>query len=123
MSKPTTNERRRTNRRNVTYYLPVMETTTKQVIGHLMDISPIGLMMDSKVPIPTNLKFTLYLDLMEDIAGQAYLEFDAISVWCRPDSIQPYLYNAGFHITSISPRNMEVVKRSRKNMVADRNFI
>ena len=111
MSKPTTIERRKHNRRNVSYYLPVMDNNTKQVIGHLMDISPIGLMMDSKIPIPTNLKYTLHLDLMEDIAGQASLEFVAISIWCRPDSIQPYLYNAGFNIMAISPGDLEVVKR------------
>jgi hypothetical protein len=111
MNKPTSTERRKLDRRNVSYYLPVMDDNTKQVIGHLMDISPIGLMMDSKIPIPTNLKYHLRIDLMEDIAGQAILDFVAISVWCRPDSIQPYMYNAGFHIVDITPADLEVVKR------------
>ena len=111
MSKTTAIERLKQNRRNVSFYLPVMDNNTKQVIGHLMDISPIGLMMDSKIPIPTNLKYNLRLDLMEDIAGKAILEFVAISVWCRPDSIQPYLYNVGFNIIEITPGNLEVVKR------------
>jgi hypothetical protein len=111
VSKPTSIERRKINRRNVSFYLPVMDATTKQVIGHLMDISPIGLMMDSKIHIPTNMKYPLHMDLMEDIAGQASLEFIAISKWCRPDSIQPYLYNVGFNIIEITPGNLEVVKR------------
>jgi hypothetical protein len=111
VNKPNTVERRKLIRRNVSYYLPVLDNNTKQVIGHLVDISPIGLMMDSKVPIPTNLRYNLRLDLMEDIAGTAILEFVAVSVWCRPDTIQPYMYNAGFHITDISPTNLEVVKR------------
>jgi len=111
MSKPAMTERRKLIRRNVSFYLPVMDNNTKQVIGHLMDISPIGLMMDSKIPIPTNLTYNLHMDLMEEIAGQASLEFVAISIWCRPDSIQPYLYNAGFHIVNISPGDMEVVKQ------------
>jgi hypothetical protein len=76
-----------------------------------MDISPIGLMMDSKVPIPTNLKFNLHLDLMEEIAGRASLDFEAISIYCRPDAIQPYLYNAGFNIINIDPANLEVIKQ------------
>jgi hypothetical protein len=111
VSKTTAIERRKQNRRNVSFYLPVMDNNTKQVIGHLVDISPIGLMMDSKVPIPTNLKYNLRLDLLEDIAGKAILEFVATSIWCRPDSIQPYMYNAGFHIIDISPADLEVVKR------------
>ena len=111
MSKPISKERRKLNRRNVSYYLPVMDDNTKQVIGHIMDISPTGLMMDSKVPVPANLKYNLRLDLMEDIAGKATLEFEAISKWCRPDPIQPYLYNAGFQIINIAPDYIEVIKR------------
>jgi hypothetical protein len=110
VSKPISAERRAINRRNVSYYLPVVDNITKQVIGHLMDISPIGVMMDTKIAIPTKLKYTLHMDLMEEIAGRASLEFDAVSVWCRPDPIQPFLYNAGFHIVDITPGNLEVVK-------------
>jgi PilZ domain len=114
MSKPTSIERRKIDRHNVSYYLAVMDTTSQQIIGHLIDISPIGLMMDSKIPVPTNLKYTLHLDLMEEIAGQASVEFVATSIWCRPDAIQPYLYNAGFHIIEITPGNLEVVKQIAK---------
>ena len=111
MNKPRPNERRKLQRRNVSYYLPVVDSNLQQVIGHLMDISLTGLMMDSKTPIPTNLKYNLHLDFMEDIAGRASLDFTAISIWCRPDSIQPFLYNAGFKITNIAPEDVEVVKR------------
>jgi hypothetical protein len=88
-----------------------MDTTSQQVIGHLIDISPVGLMMDSKIAVPTNLKYNLHMDLMEEIAGRASLEFTAISIWCRPDPIQPFLYNAGFHIIEIAPGDLEVVKK------------
>ena len=88
-----------------------MDDNTKQVIGHIMDISPTGLMMDSKVPVPTNLKYSLNLDLMEEIAGKATVEFEAITKWCQPDPIQPYLYVAGFQITNITSDDIEVIKR------------
>jgi len=111
VSKPISKERRKLNRRNVSYYLPVMDDNTKRVIGHIMDISPTGLMMDSKVPVPTNQKYSLRLDLMEDIAGKATLAFEAMSKWCRPDPIQPYMYIAGFQIINIAPDDIEVMKR------------
>jgi len=111
VSPPTFRERRKMNRRKISYYLPVMDSTTKQVIGPLMNLSPIGLMMDSQVPIPAHQKLSLHMDLMEEIAGQASLEFVATSIWCMPDSIQPFLYNAGFSITDISPADLEVVKQ------------
>ena len=109
ISPPTFTERRKMNRRKISYYLPVMDSATKQVIGHLMNLSPTGLTMDSQVPIPPKLKFSLHMDLMEEIAGQASVEFEATSVWCLPDSIQPFLYNAGFRIIDISPADLEVI--------------
>ena len=115
MSKPIATERRRFLRRNVSYYLPVMDKNTQQVIGHVVDISPIGLMMDSKISIPTNVRYDLSMDLMEEIAGQASVEFVGISKWCRPDPIQPFLYNVGFFIVDITPDNLEVV-----NIIAEK---
>ena len=111
MSKPTSTDRRKLNRRNVSFYLPVMDDATNQGIGHIIDISPTGLMMDSKIPVPTNLKYRLRLDLKEDIAGIAALEFDAISKWCRPDTMQPYMYNVGFQIINLTPDDIEGIKR------------
>jgi hypothetical protein len=112
MAKPTTpQERRHLKRRNLSYYLPVIDNSNQEVLGHLVDISSNGLMMDSKKPIPTELVFTLRLDLMEDLANKPFIEFVARSKWCRPDSIQPYLFNAGFQIVNISPEDIEIVKR------------
>ena len=110
MNRPNAAERRKFARRNLSYYLPVMDNNTQKVIGHLVDISQIGLMMDSKVPIQTNLSFNLLLDFMEDVVGKGYLEFKAISRWCRPDKIQPYMYNVGFQIINIAPKDVEVIK-------------
>ena len=111
MNTPNQRERRRLERRNVSYYLPVLDNKTRRVIGHLVDISPVGLMMDSKIPVPTNLKYDLHLDFMEEIAGKAYVDFTARSKWCRPDSIQPYLYNAGFDFTNLADEDIEIIKR------------
>ncbi len=110
MNKPTPQERRRLIRRNVSYYLPVMDCKTGDVIGHIVDISLVGFMMDSKVPVSTNIKFDLHLDFMEEIAGRAFLDFSASSKWCHQDPIQPYLYNAGFEFFNIPLQDVEVIK-------------
>jgi hypothetical protein len=110
VNKPSAAERRRYQRKNVSYYLPVMDNNSQKVIGHLVDISLIGLMMDSKIPIQTNLSFSLRLDFTEDMAGKACLEFKAVCRWCRPDKIQPYMYNVGFQIINISPRDTQVIQ-------------
>lgn len=121
--KPTNQERRRLKRRNLSYYLPVIDNGSQEVMGHLVDITSSGLMMDSKKPIPTGLDFNLRLDLMEDLADKPYIEFVARSKWCRPDSIQPYLYNAGFQIVNITPEDIEIVKRiAEKYGTLDNSF-
>jgi hypothetical protein len=108
---PNSKERRRLKRRQISYYLPVLDNSTRKIIGHLIDISPIGLLMDSKTAIPANQAFTLRLDFMEEIAGKAFVEFNAQSKWCRPDSIQPYMYNVGFEIKDLASDGLEVIRR------------
>ena len=104
-------ERRRLQRRNISYYLAIMDSQTQKVIGHLVDISPAGLLMDSKIPVQTNQKFDLHLEFLEDIAGKASLDISARSKWCRPDPIQPYMYYVGFEISNLAADDLEVIKR------------
>ncbi len=106
-----TRDRRRLKRRNITYYLPILDNTTQKVIGHLVDISSVGLLMDSKIPFQPDQSYDLMLNLMEAIDGKDSIEFVARSKWCRIDSAHPYLFNAGFEITNIAPEDIEVIKR------------
>ena len=111
MDKLTANERRKFARRNLSYYLPVMDNKSLQIIGHLVDISPIGIMIDCKRNIPSAQEFNLRLDLMEKIGGKGSIEFIARCKWCRADKIQPYLFNAGFEIVAISSDGVETIKK------------
>jgi hypothetical protein len=110
MNKPTMQDRRKFQRRNLSYYLPILDNNTQQVIGHLVDISPIGIMIDCKRNIPSGQNFNLRLDLMENIAGKSFVQFGARCKWCRSDKIQPYLYNAGFEIVTIAPDDIKIIK-------------
>ena len=110
MNKSITQERRRSKRRNVAYYLPVMDTKTGEAIGHLVDISPVGIMMDAKIPVPTNVRYELHLDFMENLGGKSSLNFAATSKWCHKDEIQPFVYNAGFELADIALEDIEVFK-------------
>ena len=103
-------ERRRSKRRNLSYYLPVINDYDQQIFGHLVDISMKGFMLDSKRSIPINQDFNLRLDLTESIANKSIVRFVARSKWCRPDSIQPFIYNVGLEFTSISQSDSEIVR-------------
>src|SRR5512140_1868934 len=110
-AKPTTQDRRRVKRRNVSYYMPIVDNDTAQTVGHLVDISMVGIMIDCKRNIPSGQEYHLRLDLMEGIAEKPEVDFTAQCKWCRSDKIQPYLYNAGFEITDISEEDREIIRK------------
>jgi hypothetical protein len=111
MDKPTIQERRKFKRRSLSYYIPILDNNTQQVLGHLVDITSIGVMMDCKKNLPSGQDYSLRLNLPEEIAGKAFIEFLARCKWCRADKIQPFLYNAGFQIVSISSDDTEIIKK------------
>jgi PilZ domain len=110
MNKQSVKERRKLKRRNISYYLPVWDNTTRKVIGQLIDINTAGLMIDSKTPIQAKMKYSLHVAFMEEVAGKPSLELTAQCKWCRPDPIQHYMYNVGFEIVDIAPEDLKVIQ-------------
>lgn len=109
------NESRKHKRRRTSYYVPLTEVETGHVLGHLIDISPKGLMIDSKKSFPIGKSLRLRMETTADIAEITYIEFVACSKWCRRDQIESYLFNVGFEIVESSPRVNEILQR-----IADR---
>ena len=111
MDQPKTQERRKFKRRNLAYYMLVKDSYTQQIIGHLVNISPSGLLIDSQKPIPLQKDFYLSLDITPDIAARDYIVFKARSKWCQPDAIEPFLYDIGFSIIEISSGDAAILQR------------
>jgi hypothetical protein len=110
MEEYTARERRRSKRRNLSYYLPVIDENTQQIFGHLVDVSMKGFMLDSKNNVPIQRDFNLRLDLTESIANKSLVRFVARSKWCRTDPIQPFVFNVGLEFTSISQGDAEIIR-------------
>lgn len=104
------NERRRQKRRQIIYYLPVHDATTSHLIGHLVDISPAGLKLDSAKPLPVGRDFLLRLDLVDRLADKPYFAFRARSRWYRQDPVAPNIYNIGFEIVGLSPEDTPIIQ-------------
>jgi hypothetical protein len=111
LNNSTTHERRRLARRNLSHYLPVEDINSGQLIGHLVDVSPVGLRLDSKIPITPNQNYHLRLVFPEPIGGKASLECALVAKWCRSDPVRSTLFNAGFEISDIAPDDFEIYKR------------
>ena len=108
-------ERRKAPRRRTSYYVPLVEVDTGIILGHLIDITGKGMMIDSKKEVPAGKAIRVRLDTTSDVADVSYIEFVARSKWCRNDPIEPYLYNVGFEITESSPHVAGILQK-----IADR---
>jgi hypothetical protein len=115
-------ERRRLKRKSLAYYMLVLDAHTQEKIGHLIDITPLGLMMDCQKQLPLEQDFRLRLDTTPDVADKNHVTFTARSKWCLPDALEPYLYDIGFSITKIEPHDAEIVNHIMEKYAARDNF-
>ncbi len=103
-------DRRRRERRTFSHYMRLMHENTGELVGHLVNISPEGFRLESLKAIPVNKDYPLRIELPRDITDKPYMVFLARSKWCRPDRIDPTLFDAGFEITEMMPGDAEIFR-------------
>lgn len=103
-------EKRKMKRKNLPYYLRVVDTKTDQPIGDASNISIEGMMLISDHPIETNATFRLKMVLPKEIHGNEYLEFSAESKWWEKGFI-PDSYNVGFRLKNASKEVIQIIER------------
>ena len=104
-------EKRKLTRHEFTYYMPVADSLTKQLVGHLTDISTGGFRLDSVRQIPPEQDLRLQIQLTPDVADKEFMVFIARCKWCCPDRIDPNTYNVGFQIINMSPADRVIFQR------------
>ncbi len=112
MSHPLTLERRKYDRRSLAYFMMATEPGSQEIFGQLLDLTPTGFLMDSPRPFPPGQDVVLEVDAAPDRPQQTPLCFTARARWCRPDSIEPSLYNIGFEITEIDPEDKDILRET-----------
>lgn len=104
-------ERRRLDRKDISYYMQVVDSVTQELVGSLADISSGGFKLDSQNPIPLNKDFRFRMDLTSEVANKPFMIFVARSKWCKIDPLDPFCYNVGFQLINISPGDFEIFNR------------
>ncbi len=104
-------ERRKFERRSISYYLRVIDSGANQMLGHLGDITLQGLKMDSQKPLPLKKEYRLRINTTADVADKDFIEFSAHTRWCQPDPLQTGLYEIGFEIAKIAPHDSAIIQR------------
>ena len=103
-------EKRKLKRRHLIYYLRVFDRNTDVLIGHLVDITPDGILLISERSIETNQIFQLKMVLPAEILGMEQLYFDAKSVRCQKD-INPDFFNIGFQLQKVARNHFLVIEQ------------
>lgn len=104
-------ERRTTPRKNVSFYMRVLNDDTEEIIGHMVEVSAIGLRLETVGPLPLEKDFYMRLELTPDLGSVPYIVFLARSKWCKIDDIQPNLFRVGFELLEILPEDKEIFFR------------
>ena len=103
-------EKRRTTRRYLLYYMRIYDVSTRQQIGNLVDITPRGIMIVSEHPLEVGKVSRLKMELTPEVSDKPYMEFSVRSRWSKPD-INPHMYNTGFEILELPPEDAEIILR------------
>ena len=111
-------EQRTTPRKNVSFYMRVLNDDTQEILGHMVEVSEIGLRLETVGPLPLNKDYYLRLELTPDVGTIPYIVFAAQTKWCKIDNIQPNLYRVGFKIIEMIPEDKEIFQRILKKYAA-----
>ena len=104
------NNQRKMKRRHLIYYLRVFDRQTKEMLGHMVDVTPEGIMLISEKPIEVNKDFQLRMDLPMEIWGMEHLDFEARSLWGKRD-VNPDFLNTGFELKDTDWKMVEAIER------------
>jgi hypothetical protein len=104
-------QQNRPQRKDFSYYMLVMAAESKEIVGHLADISSGGFKLDSQKPMPVNQDFRFLMNLPGEIASKPFMVFGARSRWCQVDPLDPCGYNVGYQLTQILPEDLEIINR------------
>ena len=102
-------EQRTLKRHHLIYYLRVYDGISSKVVGHVVDISPQGLMLITDEPIAIEEEYRLRMRFPGAESSLDELIFDAVCRWCREDE-NPAFYLAGFQIRNLMPEEANFIQ-------------
>ncbi len=104
-------EKRTVPRKNFSFYMRILNDDTQEILGHMVEVSSIGLRLETVGPLPINKDYYMRLELTPDLGNLPYIVFIARSKWCKIDNIQPNLFHVGFELIEIMPEDKEIFLR------------
>jgi len=104
-------EKRTVPRKNFSFYMRILNDDSGEILGHMVEVSAIGLRLETVGSLPINKDYYMRLELTPDLGNLPYIVFIARSKWCKIDNIQPNLFHVGFELIEIMPEDKEIFLR------------
>jgi hypothetical protein len=97
------------------YYLRVLNRDTGDSIGHLVDVTPHGIMVIRDSPLEVGSRYSLRIRWRNGAGNLKLADFNGVCRWCQPD-VNPDFYGAGFSITPINIGDVESIAQLINDM-------
>jgi hypothetical protein len=102
-------EQRILKRHHLIYYLRVYDNISSRVLGHVVDISPQGVLLITDEPLVPGEDRRLRMRFPGMSTSRDELIFDAVCRWCRPDE-NPAFYLVGLQIQNVLPEEADFIQ-------------
>jgi c-di-GMP-binding flagellar brake protein YcgR len=99
---------RQADRWYLVYYLRVFDGMSRNILGHLVDISEKGLMLICENPVEVHGDYRLRMRLPNQMKDRDEILFSASSRWCKKDA-NPDFYLVGFEMHDLAPKIREII--------------
>ena len=102
-------ERRKNSRRRLAFPAVVIDGSSGEIMGHIGNITPEGVMLRSERPVKIDGVFSLQIPLPDEIEGCSKLEVQAHSLWTQQAS-DPNVHVTGFEFLNISVTESRIIE-------------
>ncbi len=114
-------DRRRELRRFPTTHFKLFDKAAGRSVGHIADFSEDGFMLISTQTMQADIENDFYVHVpiyhhapseSKSLPSDRNIEFRAVSLWCRPDTLAADLFDIGFRFTKITKDDAAFLVRS-----------
>ncbi len=103
-------ERRREERKFLTYFSRVVDRNSGRMLGYLVDMTTGGAMLVGNVPLKLQQVYEVCVDLPDGFADEEQLGLVVRAVWRQPDT-DPEFYRTGLQLVKIQPKTLLILER------------
>ena len=114
-------EARRAEREIINFYLQVFDRTGDRLLGYLADVTPAGLMLQSRESIPEGKDFDLRLEFNGALEGYSGIDLKGRSIWTRKEKTSIFFHN-GFELQEVDEEQRRLIETLMENFkLSDNN--